>query len=82
MTAITRANDPFWNMRAFDDALALHDGYMLPSFICAMNALVMDDVTQQPAPPVAVPALPADAASAAFKPPGPAPIASPVADQR
>jgi hypothetical protein len=40
---ITRANDPFWNVRAFDTALALHDGYMLSSFICAINQLVMDD---------------------------------------
>jgi len=34
---ITRANAPFWNLRAFDTALARHDGYMLSSFICAMN---------------------------------------------
>ena len=26
---ITRANDPFWNLRALDNALAEHDGYML-----------------------------------------------------
>ena len=43
MPPITRANDPFWNLRAFDTALALHDGYKLSSFICAMNQLVMDD---------------------------------------
>lgn len=42
---ITRANDPFWNIRAFDSALARHDGYMLSSFICAMNQLVLDDIT-------------------------------------
>jgi hypothetical protein len=42
---ITRANDPFWNMRAFDNALSRHDGYRLSSFICAMNQLVMDDTT-------------------------------------
>jgi hypothetical protein len=42
---ITLANDPFWNMRAFDNALSRHDGYRLSSFICAMNQLVMDDVT-------------------------------------
>jgi hypothetical protein len=40
---ITRPNDPFWNVRAFDTALARHDGYMLSSFICAMNQLVLDD---------------------------------------
>ncbi|NEU12049.1 hypothetical protein G3T14_07885 [Methylobacterium sp. BTF04] len=45
---ITRANDPFWNLRAFDNALSRHDGYRLTSFICAMNQLVMDDITQAP----------------------------------
>jgi hypothetical protein len=46
----TRPNDPFWNLRAFDTALAEHDGYMLSSFICAMNQLVLDDITTiQPA---------------------------------
>ncbi len=43
---ITLANDPFWNMRAFDNALSRHDGYRLSSFICAMNQLVMDDITE------------------------------------
>ncbi len=42
---ITRANDPFWNVRAFDNALSRHDGYRLSSFICALNQLVMDDIT-------------------------------------
>jgi hypothetical protein len=54
VAAITRANDPLWNMRAFDTALALHDGYMLSSFICAMNQLVMDNVVsseESPEPP-------------------------------
>lgn len=41
----TRPNDPFWNLRAFDTALAEHDGYMLSSFICAMNQLVLDEIT-------------------------------------
>jgi hypothetical protein len=41
----TRSNDPFWNLRAFDTALAEHDGYMLSSFICAMNQLALDDIT-------------------------------------
>ena len=45
---ITRANDPFWNLRALDNALAEHDGYMLSSFICAMQQLVLDDVTEIP----------------------------------
>jgi hypothetical protein len=43
VSPITRANDPFWNVRAFDTALARHDGYLLSSFICAMNQLVMDN---------------------------------------
>ena len=56
---IARANDPFWNMRALD-ALSRHDGYRLSSFICAMNQLVMDDVTlvAEPTPVVAKPANP------------------------
>jgi hypothetical protein len=48
---IARANDPFWNMRAFDNALSRHDGYRLTSFICAMNQLVMDDITAAVQPP-------------------------------
>ncbi|MFD0935249.1 hypothetical protein ACFQ12_08630 [Methylobacterium trifolii] len=53
IAAITRARDPFWNMRAFDTALARHDGFMLSSFICALNQLVMDDITgfTPPTPP-------------------------------
>ena len=43
---ITLANDPFWNVRAFDNALSRHDGYRLPSFICALNQLVLDDITE------------------------------------
>lgn len=43
--AITRANDPFWNIRAFDNALSRHDGFRLSSFICAMHQFVMDDIT-------------------------------------
>jgi hypothetical protein len=47
---ITRANDPFWNLRAFDNALSRHDGYRLTSFICAMDQLVLDDITSDPMP--------------------------------
>ena len=61
--AITRANDPFWNVRAFDNALSRHDGYRLTSFICAMNQFVMDEITISP--PVAGPAPPAGTATAA-----------------
>src|ERR1700676_3865900 len=53
----TRPNDPFWNLRAFDTALAEHDGYMLSSFICAMNQLVLDDITTI-LPPASTPAHP------------------------
>ena len=42
---ITEANDPFWNVRAFDNALSRHDGYRLSSLICAVNQLVMDEIT-------------------------------------
>lgn len=47
---ITRANDPFWNLRAFDNALSRHDGYRLTSFICAMDQLVLDDITTDAVP--------------------------------
>jgi hypothetical protein len=50
ISPITRANDPFWNIRAFDTALALHDGYRLSSFICAMNQLVLDNPGGIPSP--------------------------------
>jgi hypothetical protein len=73
ISAITRANDPFWNIRAFDDALAKHDGYMLSSFICAMNSLVMDDIIDQP-PPAAP--LRSEAQPEAAAPATPAPVAT------
>src|SRR5260370_249061 len=55
IAAITRANDPFWNMRAFDNELSKHDGYRLSSFICAINQLVMDNIT------TSTPAMPSKA---------------------
>ena len=62
---VTRANDPFWNMRAYDDVVAQHSGYRLSSFICAINQLVMDEPTKIPSPPkpavaAEVPKNPAD----------------------
>lgn len=69
IAAITRANDPFWNVRALDNALAEHDGYMLSSFICAMQQLVLDDPTQIPAPYKPPQVIPAPEAS---PPPRPA----------
>ena len=50
ISPITRANDPFWNMRAFDNALSRHDGYRLSSFICAISQLVLDDTTGAASP--------------------------------
>ena len=51
MLPITRANDPFWNMRAYDDVLMSHGGFMFSSFICAINQFVMDRPTRWPTPP-------------------------------
>ncbi|MGJ0502952.1 MAG: hypothetical protein ACR65X_04255 [Methylocystis sp.] len=51
MLPITRANDPFWNMRAYDDVLMSHGGFMFSSFICAINQFVMDRPTRWPSPP-------------------------------
>jgi hypothetical protein len=50
---IVRANDPFWNVRAFDTALKEHDGYVSYPLICAINQLVMDDVASARNPSVA-----------------------------
>ncbi len=50
MAPITRANDPLWKMRAFDNELSRHDSYRLTSFICAIDQLVLDDSTGAPAP--------------------------------
>ena len=51
MLPVTRANDPFWNIRAFDNALSEHGGYMLSSFICAIHQFVLDDVASAPRAP-------------------------------
>ena len=56
IAAITRAGDLFWNMRAFDTALARHERSMLTSFICAMDQLVMDDITTFTPDPATAPA--------------------------
>ena len=45
---ISLGNDPFWNVRAFDNALSRHDGYRRSSFICALSQLVLDDITGLP----------------------------------
>jgi hypothetical protein len=56
MIPITRANDPFWNVRVDNSVISNHDGYRLSSFICAINQFVMDEITpkqppRQPQPP-------------------------------
>lgn len=55
---ITRANDPFWNVRAYDDVVAEHSGYKLSSFICAINQIVMDRPTSLPARGSQIPKVP------------------------
>jgi hypothetical protein len=55
---ITRANDPFWNIRAYDDVLAEHSGYILSSFICAINQIVMDRATLLPSSVNLIPKVP------------------------
>lgn len=51
MSASVRANDPFWNVRAYDTAMAEHDGYVSYPLMCAIHQLVMDNVAAPPNPP-------------------------------
>jgi hypothetical protein len=46
--SIVTANDPMWNLRAYDNVVALHDGYVSYPLICGLNQLVMDDVASEP----------------------------------
>jgi hypothetical protein len=46
--SIITSNDPMWNIRAYDNVVALHDGYVSYPLICALNQLVMDDVASEP----------------------------------
>jgi len=39
----TRANDAFWNLRAFDNVVSGHQVFRRSSIICVMSQLVMDD---------------------------------------
>jgi hypothetical protein len=75
MQPITRANDPFWNIRAYDDVVAEHDGYKKSAFICAINQLVMDPSTDVP-PGIGSPAAPSQASK---NPPENVPTAIPQA---
>jgi hypothetical protein len=51
MRSITGANDPFWNIRAFESAMTNHDGYVSYPLICSMFQFVMDKVTDDAAVP-------------------------------
>jgi hypothetical protein len=48
MDPIISANDPFWNIRAVDNGLHAHSGYVSYPLICAIHQLVMDDVASKP----------------------------------
>ncbi|WP_144223436.1 hypothetical protein [Mesorhizobium amorphae] len=44
LASIAPANSPFWNVRAFDTAIANHGGYVGYPLWCSLNQLVLDDV--------------------------------------
>ena len=50
MRSITGANDPFWNVRAFETAMTNHNGYVSYPLICSIFQFVMDKVTDDAAP--------------------------------
>jgi hypothetical protein len=50
MRSITGANDPFWNVRAFESAMTNHNGYVSYPLICSIFQFVMDKVTDDAAP--------------------------------
>jgi hypothetical protein len=45
MRSITGANDPFWNVRAFESAMTSHNGYVSYPLICSIFQFVMDKIT-------------------------------------
>jgi hypothetical protein len=49
MRPITGANDPFWNVRAFESAMTNHDGYISYPLICSIFQFVMDKITDESA---------------------------------
>lgn len=49
MRSITGANDPFWNIRAFESAMTSHNGYVSYPLICTIFQFVMDKVTDDTA---------------------------------
>ena len=44
---ITSANDPFWNIRAFDTAIADHNGYANYPLMCVLFQFIMDDIADE-----------------------------------
>jgi hypothetical protein len=46
--SIITANDPMWNIRAYDTTLAFHGGYVSYPLICALNQLALDDIASEP----------------------------------
>jgi hypothetical protein len=48
---ISGANDPFWNVRAFQTAMTSHNGYVSYPLICTIFQFVMDKVTADETPP-------------------------------
>jgi hypothetical protein len=49
MRSIIGANDPFWNIRAFESAMTSHNGYVSYPLICSIFQFVMDKVTDDTA---------------------------------
>lgn len=43
--SITGANDPFWNVRAYETAMTSHNGYISYPLICSIFQFVMDKIT-------------------------------------
>lgn len=50
MRSITGANDPFWNVRAFESAMTSHNGYVSYPLICSLFQFVMDKVADDVTP--------------------------------
>jgi hypothetical protein len=54
MRSVTGANDPLWNVRAFQSAMTGHKGYVAYPLMCAIFQFVMDRIIEDE--PVATPA--------------------------
>lgn len=44
------ANSPFWNVRAYSNVITEHGGYVNYPMWCALNQMVLDDITASPKP--------------------------------